>query len=90
MPEDFCKKSEESSIQKRFYCNVCTCLIESVSALREHAAGGKHARNRTQFDPFQKKDGGKVSVYYICLGRNKVTYLKMLPSSKYPYLLRFR
>ena len=58
MPEDFCKKCEESGVQRRFYCNVCSCLIESVLALREHAAGAKHAKNRTKFDPYQKKGGG--------------------------------
>ena len=59
MPEDFCKKCEESGVQRRFYCNVCSCLIESVSALREHAAGAKHAKNRAKFDPYQKKGGGE-------------------------------
>ena len=59
VPEDFCKKCEESGMQRRFYCNVCACLIESVSALREHAAGAKHARNRAKFDPYQKKGGGE-------------------------------
>ena len=62
MPEDFCKKSEESGVQKRFYCNVCSCLIESVSALREHAAGNKHVKNRAGFDPYQKKNGEKKNM----------------------------
>ena len=74
MPEDFCKKSEESSIQKRFYCNVCSCLIESVSALREHAAGAKHVRNRAEFDPFQKKDGEKKNVTVMMNISNRNIY----------------
>ena len=63
MPEeDFCKRSEETGIQKRFFCNVCSCQIQSVSALKEHVAGGKHTRSKAEFDPFQKKDFDKKNM----------------------------
>jgi hypothetical protein len=43
---DFCKRDEKSGVQKRFRCNVCNCLIESVAALTEHVGGNRHKNNR--------------------------------------------
>ena len=55
LPENFCKKDDATGVQRRFRCNACSCMIESVSALREHVAGAKHAKNRAGFDPFRKQ-----------------------------------
>lgn len=57
LPDDFCKKNLATELVKRFRCNACHCLIESVSALKEHGKGNKHIKNVTTFDPFAKRGG---------------------------------
>jgi len=45
VPENFCRKDRDSSIQNKFSCYPCRMVFESVDALRCHLGGKKHANN---------------------------------------------
>lgn len=65
LPMDFCKKEDQDEEQRRFRCNACNCVLESVGSLLEHAEGAKHGQRAANFDPYAsaaatgKRDKGK-------------------------------
>jgi len=44
IPEYFCQKDKETTIQAYFYCLVCDCELKSLRPLRDHVRGNKHIR----------------------------------------------
>lgn len=44
IPDDFCHKNKETTMQAYFYCLVCNCDLKSLRPLRDHVTGNKHIR----------------------------------------------
>jgi len=66
IPDDFCHKDKQTTLQAFFFCIVCECELKSIKSLQDHCKGTKHIRKacekkRIIFDlPAQPKNAPRI------------------------------